>query len=682
MPPREYTVQGKKQYFSGEEGLAEKNLKASLAGQSPSVAPQDVGKGVGTFEPTVLTNATIKEDVIPDLNSRLDTMVNKGSYMAPDGTERYADGTLVPPKEEKQTMSSPSFAAADNSDKEFDNMLEKMKTSLDANTQRQLSSIQNQFAVRRQQQADINMRLEQGVEQSLLLGGSARYAPISSSGTYAEQEKFGIRAIAELDALEQVAINSALAARDEGNFKIMEKQLERAEKRREEKAKLTEKLAEQVAAENKKIRDKQAQASRDLAISSLLQQGITDPNEIMSLLNEASMASGYGQSDFTAEELDKTLKALSVSGSAEKLPQDIQSFEWLRKNKLIPAEVLKLPEDQQYFAYLNLSKLADSGKLASFTNLLGGEGKKEVGGNIGVGANSAVEEQIIRMRLFGKLSNILNKGQVSNEDATRINANIDQLRAAGMSEQEIMSSLAGFPSDVKTPYNSTFISSIASNTDTADKQQQLMGKVSQLMANGDYVAAMKVVENTGMANARKIDPDNYVGTSAAQSYAKKINEINKLVESYWPATIGPVSGTFQEILGKLKSKQAQELKSKVTALVADMRNDLSGTAVTDSEKKFLDPLIPDLSDRKTNFNVKLNALLNNVLTQHNSTRSLANLPEVEMAQLLKDSDRLKLYESAGASLGNTVYNNAEDFLGAPIPGGAETYDPSVWNNAP
>ncbi len=96
---------------------------------------------------------------------------------------------------------------------------------------------------------------------------------------------------------------------------------------------------------------------------------------------------------------------------------------------------------------------------------------------------------------------------------------------------------------------------------------------------------------------------------------------------------------------KLRSAQAQELQSKIAALVAQMRNDLSGTAVTASEAAFLEPLIPDLSDKADNAQIKIKSLTDNVLNQYNTVRSTVSLPEVNAEQVIDPKKRLILYSN-------------------------------------
>lgn len=290
-------IQGQKlQYVSGGTGdpLAGFRVNSTNPG-TPGTAAKSSS--------TVLSNANVIENTIPKLTTSLNNLSSKGTYVDAQGTQRYSDGSLVPPPsdavagENGYISGGLNYASPDSDtsfyDKKQNDLLEQMKASLDATTKAQIDAIQQKFAVRRAQQEDINTRQKKGVEQTLLLGGAARYSPLSAEGTVSTQERYGIQELSELDAQEQDLINSAKAAQQSGNFKIMEKQLDLAEKKRVEKVAAAQKLNESIAEENKKQRESLAASAKDVAISSVIASGITDPVSIVKKLKE------QGYSDIT-----------------------------------------------------------------------------------------------------------------------------------------------------------------------------------------------------------------------------------------------------------------------------------------------------------------------------------------------------------------------------------------------
>lgn len=599
-------------------------------------------------EPTVMSNYNVVNTKIPENNNKLATLAATGAETGKDGLVRYSDNSFARAPEganqnEDGTWGKDGLsygvgpASGDNPEiKKWNDTIDNMKGQFDAMMNAQISAIDAQFQQLTKKQEDINMRAEASTGQSLLMGGSSRYAQISSAGIVQGQASYGLGLIADLQAKKNQAVAAAQQAQQDGDFKFMEKSMNLAQDIYKQQQDAATKLSDALVKANDDIRAQERDSSRDSAIGMLIGQGVSDPAEMLNMLNE-------GGFKVTADEVSKSMKALTVEQKdPAKLPQDIEAFNYLKKNGMIPAGILGLPESQQYLAYLNMQHLANLGKLNAAGKVI-----PESDGTApvvpGKGVTSPVEEQIVRMRLFSKLMNVLNKGAVSDSDAARINGNIATLRNAGYSEQDIMSQLAGFPATVKTPYNSSFISAIASNTDNLDQQQNIMAKVGQLLDAGDSQSAMNIVENTAMKNAAKIDPNNYLGTGTAETYTKKIDNVKSLLQEYWPATVGPISGTTQQILGKLKSNQAQELQSAIADLTISLRHDIAGSAVTQSESSFLEPLITSLSDKKGNFMEKLDALQNRIKVQYNSTRSVAGLPEVNVKQILDKKSRLDLY---------------------------------------
>jgi fumarate hydratase class II len=87
-----------------------------------------------------------------------------------------------------------------------------------------------------------------------------------------------------------------------------------------------------------------------------------------------------------------------------------------------------------------------------------------------------------------------------------------------------------------------------------------------------------------------------------------------------------------------------------------MRNHLAGTAVTESEKKFLEPLVSSLTDKKGIFINKLDEISGNALTRYNNTRAAGGLPELNTNQLLDKAKRISLYGSGPTSTNNSIDN--------------------------
>lgn len=220
---------------------------------------------------TVISNANIIEDTIPEDNSRLASLSNKGATVGADGILRNADGSLVaPPNGAEQGKdgnfyfnglnygnqangTSASTAGVQEED-DFSRITKQLTASLDAETKTLIDAYHRQYEAKRQVQRDINERSLKGREQALLLGGSSRYAPLSAGGIAQAQEVYGLQEIDRLDAEEQTLIAQAKIAQSKGEREILNRLLDQAEEKRKEKQKTATDLANKQAEELKALK--------------------------------------------------------------------------------------------------------------------------------------------------------------------------------------------------------------------------------------------------------------------------------------------------------------------------------------------------------------------------------------------------------------------------------------------
>lgn len=612
--------------------------------------------------PTVLSNASILEQKIPRLISQAnalptfqpaatfgDVSENSSGSLGEDynfdeilgigGDRKNKKKGLHPGYVERNT---PNVREADPymDDpilKEQLSLLKSMQRSADAATNEQLASTQAAFEQRRQEQQRANEQGLASVKQALNLGGSSRYAPISSQGIVSAAEAAGIRALADLDMKERQVISEIRQAQQSNDYQLMESKLNLLDGVRKEKAAATATLNETVRAQN-------MQASRDNAIAGLVAQGVTNPIEMLNALNFDEQGNQIG--DFTIGEVTGALKSLNEfsAGGGIGFKLDNKAIGQLLGTGWTAPDIQAMQADLNSGA--SIDDILDGVPPEMQQSVKDALGIKEGAGpvTIGKGAKTELDEQLIRTRLFSKLQNILNKGTLSDADRAIIDQRIVEFREAGLGEQEILDTLAGIPPEVATPYNSAFRDIIVSNSDTLDKQNYAIGRLATQLASKNYKSAMNTAENLAMTEARKLDPDAYMGTNSASNYLKKTKELKALLDKS-EDIVGPIQGSYQNALGRFRGKEATELRGKIAALVAEMRNDLSGTAVTESEAKFLEPLIAGLEDTSGSFKAKVNSLEDNVLGKYNSTRSSVSLPDVTIDQAIDPNKRLMLYSS-------------------------------------
>lgn len=214
---------------------------------------------VKKYFPTVMETGTKLDKTIPELQS-------KGNAIAQEINQSKVNKDV--PKTEEQLIAD-AMKAADRSGmfEESDEMKQlqnMMKKNLDAQTQASLSAIQQQYAQKEALMVKSQKASSKGLENVLNLGGSSRYAPISSMGLVDAKNRYDLETLNQLHAEEEAAKSRVLQSQREGNFALMEKQMGRLETLRKDKLSFAEKIAKSIADQNKEIRDRLYESEKEL----------------------------------------------------------------------------------------------------------------------------------------------------------------------------------------------------------------------------------------------------------------------------------------------------------------------------------------------------------------------------------------------------------------------------------
>jgi len=256
--------------------------------------------------------------------------------------------------------------------------------------------------------------------------------------------------------------------------------------------------------------------------------------------------------------------------------------------------------------------------------------------------------------LTAQLGKVIYGTRIANEESARIEriikATLKEQPDANTGEirESIMRGLFGYEPTQNQELGDSLISTVMQSIPLADFD---MFGLSRLLSDNKPVEAIKKVENALMAEVKKIDPDGFIGEPTVKTAVDRAVKLRNLISGADKTKvfkdvenpIGVVKGTMQEWMGRLRSAEAQKIKSQVVSQVAEMRNRLSGTAVTESEERFLEPLIPKISDTPANFMIKLNQLAENPLVELNNLRETIGLPQLDENSLTDNNLRLDLY---------------------------------------
>lgn len=249
--------------------------------------------------------------------------------------------------------------------------------------------------------------------------------------------------------------------------------------------------------------------------------------------------------------------------------------------------------------------------------------------------------------------------RISDAEGKRISDTIDayvkQNPSAGISDlrQDLMKKFLGFDLVRNQEIGNNLINTLITAMGEDGLASFDMVGLAKLLNEDNIVGAITKVENQAMIKSKQIDPDGYLGESAAKTTLTLSDTLKKYINSLPESPIGNASGTIQDWLGRFKKGEAANIKSQITAIIADWRKQYAGVNVTATEIEFLNSIAPQLYDTPDNFMIKLNTLNNQIETKFNSSRELVGLPSMDTNQILNKNQRVGLY---GGQTSNTQSN--------------------------
>jgi hypothetical protein len=176
------------------------------------------------------------------------------------------------------------------------NELNQLKGQMDATGAANIENIKSMYSSYIQDQQKANAGAEANTQSLLIRGGSEQTA--SSSGIFHTQVSYGLKQIADLVTKENSATIMAQQAMQDGDFKILDKQLTIAEDARKERQAAAQKVADTISTAK-------VQQFKDTTIGGILSQGISSPTAILAHLKDA------GITGITAKDVNDTIANLN-----------------------------------------------------------------------------------------------------------------------------------------------------------------------------------------------------------------------------------------------------------------------------------------------------------------------------------------------------------------------------------
>jgi hypothetical protein len=195
------------------------------------------------------------------------------------------------------------------------------------------------------------------------------------------------------------------------------------------------------------------------------------------------------------------------------------------------------------------------------------------------------------------------------------------------------------------------------STGITDPAFNVAGVITQAK-RGNFISPINTVENARLKET--VDPEYNIFNS--EMNLKLIGRVSDLVNAQGE-NIGKIQGGIFK-LGKktgLNNEDAQEVETLLTWMIAPTRNQIAGTAVTEYEEKFLEPIIPSISDPEKNLKSKLATLQRAYMMNYNAARSSSGLPEITIEDIKNPQLKVKRY-MGGETLQKQVEEKDSDAI--------------------
>jgi lysozyme len=252
--------------------------------------------------------------------------------------------------------------------------------------------------------------------------------------------------------------------------------------------------------------------------------------------------------------------------------------------------------------------------------------------------------------------------RISDEEGGKILAYMNNPEVQGKSRYDLTLRLLGYVPKRNKDVGETLINMLSPFVGAEGLTEFSFPILGQQLDSGNIEGAINMVEKFVSRKAQDIEGDGYFAESLARQTIQKSNEIQELFNFYEQKGENPVdvfSGKMSNWLGKFRGEEAARLKARIVSMTAEMRKRLLGSAVTSTELRSLEPLLPDIDDSPANFVAKLEEIRSKSLIELNSWRATYGLPELGEDSLLDTQKRKALY--GNMTLANMMPGNTGGF---------------------
>lgn len=325
-----------------------------------------IGSAIGAFapgEPAVISSVAGERNFQSNVQPKIDTAngyVTAAQQKAIDAFKESfgikddplpadVQGELDDGKTEEELLYDKRLKNYDKQEKDAKSTYNSLVLSNNQAAAAQIQAVTGQWQERRGLLEQSNHSNEESWKQQFFRYGQAEYSPGMTSDMITGKEREGMRKVKELDDDYNSTVASINSATQSKNFALAANLTQTLGQIEEKALSAMEANAKEARAVNEKMRENQIKVSRQSSIASLFQQGVTDPMEILDLINYHEDGTQVG--DITLDEIQDTLKIIDPTADMAGMSADLKTFKYLQKNG-------EIPKGWGYFDFLNASSNA------------------------------------------------------------------------------------------------------------------------------------------------------------------------------------------------------------------------------------------------------------------------------------------------------------------------------------
>lgn len=207
----------------------------------------------GTSSPTIVTDSNIRESTIPNIIAKTNSYTNPSitpNNQGTDSNQNNYENNRDYQNNYNGVLDSLNAQPIDPVIQQEINLIKSSSENQDAVTQASIQAINQQYNSRLSDMNQSQKSTTAGIEQSLNLGGSSRYAPVSSAGILSSKEAFDLKNLNDLQSTENSQIAQLRQAQQDKNYESMSKQLAILDKTRSDKIDMAKKIADNMTQTN------------------------------------------------------------------------------------------------------------------------------------------------------------------------------------------------------------------------------------------------------------------------------------------------------------------------------------------------------------------------------------------------------------------------------------------------